>query len=230
MKITRRSLLKSGAALLLASSARAAESLNLLILGNSITLHAPAPHIGWAGNWGMAASSEANDFAHLLAADLGKSSGTKPTLITRNIADFERAHDTFDIAKTLKTELSFRADIVVVAIGENVAEPTTDDAKAKYAAAFAQLLKHLSDSGKPSIFVRGSFWSSPAKDEIMKKAAIDAGATFVDIAGLGRDPSNAASAERKIEHPGVAGHPGDKGMKAIADALFAAIQNSRKGQ
>ncbi len=37
-------------------------------------------------------------------------------------------------------------------------------------------------------------------------------------------------AERKIEHAGVAGHPGDKGMKAIADELFAAIRQESRAR
>ncbi len=49
-------------------------------------------------------------------------------------------------------------------------------------------------------------------------------ATFVDIAAVGRDPSNAAKSERKIQHTGVGNHPGDKGMKAIAEAIFIAIR------
>ncbi len=40
---------------------------------------------------------------------------------------------------------------------------------------------------------------------------------------LGRTPSNAARSERTFPHGGVAGHPGDKGMKALADALLRAM-------
>ena len=121
--------------------------------------------------------------------------------------------------------MKFSADIVVVAIGENVPATATEEAKVKFAAAFARLLAALQQHGPPAIFVRSSFWPDAVKDGIMRQASTDAGATFVDIAALGRDGANAARAERKIEHAGVAGHPGDQGMRAIADALLAAIQN-----
>lgn len=196
----------------------------VLFLGNSITLHAPAPGIGWTGNWGMAASIEEKDYVHLVTADIAKAAGMRPQTKVRNIADFEREYETFDLAAGLKAELEFGADIVVVAIGENVPEPTNDDARMKFAAAFARLLATIKEHGRPAIFVRSSFWPDASKDEIMRKASADAGLTFVDIAALGRDETNAAKAERKIEHVGVAGHPGDKGMRAIADAIFAAIQ------
>ena len=55
----------------------------------------------------------------------------------------------------------------------------------------------------------------------MRQACADIGGTWVDISSLSRDPANTASSERKIEHAGVAGHPGDRGMRALADALFA---------
>ena len=49
------------------------------------------------------------------------------------------------------------------------------------------------------------------------------GGVFVDISGLGKDESNYARSERSFAHGGVAAHPGDKGMQAIADALLKAI-------
>jgi len=196
----------------------------ILYLGNSITLHAPAPHIGWTGNWGMAASAKEKDYVHLLTADIAKTAKTQPETMVRNIADFERGHAMYDIAEQLKPELDFHADLIILAIGENVAESASDESRDTYRAAFSKLIDELKSHGSPTIFVRSSFWPNPAKDEIMRDVAEKAGATFVDISKLGRDEVNAARAERKFEHDGVAGHPGDKGMRAIADALFADIK------
>lgn len=196
----------------------------VLFLGNSITLHAPAPGIGWTGNWGMAASEQQKDYVHLLTAGITKAAGSQPETKVRNIASFERGYDNLEIEQEFKEELLFNADLVIVAIGENVAEPATEEARGKFAAAFARLLSALQKHGQPAIFVRSSFWPNQTKDDIMRKVSADASVTFVDIAKIGRDKSNAAGSERTIEHAGVAGHPGDKGMKAIADELYAAVR------
>src|SRR6185369_11962400 len=121
----------------------------VLFLGNSITLHAPAPGIGWTGNWGMAASVEEKDYVHLLTVDIAKAAGAQPRAMVRNLANFERNYETFDLATGLKSELEFGADIVVVALGENVPEPTTYDARTKFAAAFARLIAAIKDHGRP---------------------------------------------------------------------------------
>ncbi|MCA9013346.1 MAG: hypothetical protein KDB01_26535, partial [Planctomycetaceae bacterium] len=201
----------------------------VLFLGNSITLHGPAPAIGWTGNWGMAASAEHLDYVHLVTAGIAAASGVQPNIMVRNIADFERGYDTYDVKESLKSELEFQADMIIVAVGENVSELTTDEAKAKYTAAFSSLLSELRKHGEPVLFVRGSFWANTVKDDAMRAAAQGAEATFIDIAALGVDESNLARSERQIEHAGVASHPGDKGMKAIADAILAAIR-TRAGQ
>ncbi len=58
----------------------------------------------------------------------------------------------------------------------------------------------------------------------MHDAAVKAGCVWVDISPLAKDPGNRAKAERPIKHPGIAAHPGDKGMRGIADAIWIAIQ------
>jgi Tol biopolymer transport system component len=184
----------------------------ILFLGNSITLHAPAPKIGWTGNWGMAASSQEKDFVHLLVDEIASTSGDRPTIMVRNIADFEQGFDSFDIEMELQAELEFRPDLVIVAIGENMSEPTTGEEQSRLAVAFAKLLEVLDRNGRPAVLVRSSFWASHAKDGIMRKASEDVGATFVDIGALAKDHTNAAKSERRIDHAGVGNHPGDKGM------------------
>jgi lysophospholipase L1-like esterase len=196
----------------------------VLFLGNSITLHGPAAKIGWEGNWGMAASSQQKDFVHLLTSKIAVSAGGQPVVKIRNIADFERNLSTYDVRAGLKDELSLQPDLIVIAIGENVAAVNADEAKEKFEAAFAGLLQELKKHGRPTIFVRSSFWANPAKDEILQKVCEESGGIFVDNRKLGADETNYARAERKFEHAGVAAHPGDKGMQAIADALWLAIE------
>ena len=172
----------------------------------------------------MAASAPEKDYVHLVTADLEKLTGQKPVTKVRNIADFERGYETFDIAGQLKPELNFKADLVIIAIGENVADPATEAARANYLAALGRLMTTFQQNGSPAIFARSSFWPHATKDQILMKASAEAEVTFIDISKLGRDSSNAASAERKIEHAGVAGHPGDKGMRAIADEIVGAMK------
>lgn len=202
----------------------------ILFLGNSITLHGPAPKIGWTGNWGMAASAEDKDYVHLLTSQMAKAAGGKPEVKVKNIADFERRLTDYKLADELKEELAFEADVVIIALGENASSPKTDEAKAQLETAFANLFAELKKHGQPRLFVRSQFWQDADKDQLMQKTCEAAGGTFVDISKLGLDESHYARAERKIEHPGVAGHPGDKGMQALADALWNAIQKRTESE
>lgn len=195
----------------------------VLFLGNSITLHGVAPQIGWNGNWGMAASAEDKDYVHLLMSQIARSTDNKPASLVKNIADFERGLEGFKFDVGLRVELEFEADLVILAIGENASALTTGEAKARYKKAFESLLAELKQHGQPTLIVRSCFWANPAKDEIMKQACADAGGIWVDMSQLGRDEANHASSERKIEHAGVADHPGDKGMQAISDELWKSI-------
>ena len=215
--------------LLLLHAPAAADDLRVLCLGNSITLHAPAPEIGWTGNWGMAASAADRDYVHLVSTGLEKETGRRPAVRVRNIADFERGPAAYDPSLALAGELHFRPEIVIVAVGENTGELATPEAEQAFAGGLDRLLGAFKNAGHPAIFVRSCFWPHSTRDRLLREAAARAGVAFVDIGAIGRDPANAARAEREIAHAGVAGHPGDRGMRAIADALLKAIRQQRTG-
>lgn len=196
----------------------------VLFLGNSITLHGPAPKIGWIGNWGMAASAADKDYVHIVARDLAKTSGVVPQTMVKNIAAFERQSASYRVKENLKDALDFRADLVIVAIGENVPGLGSEKDQSQFEASVATLLRELRGDRHPTIIVRSCFWANQAKDKALREACRQVGGIFVDIGALSKDESHYARSERDFQHAGVAAHPGDRGMQAIAAAILAAIK------
>ncbi len=140
-----------------------------------------------------------------------------------NIAAFERQPQTYDIDTELKNELAFQPDLVIVAIGENVPALTSEQARSTFKASLTRLLKRFKTNNNPTLVIRSCFWPDQAKDSILKQACEEVGGVFVDDSALGKDEANFARSERGFSHGGVAAHPGDKGMQAIADALLQAM-------
>ncbi len=214
----------------------------ILILGNSITLHGVAEHIGWKLYCGMAASAPENDYVHLLAAGIAARTG-RPLRIdsTRtphfaqdgsivpgdanvlNIAEIlERRYATYSNSH-LQAQLDAGPDIVVLQCGENVVRETFDAQAFK--AALQTLMAGLKEHGDPQVFVLSQLLGGGGEvDEIKREVCAEAPEhrVYVALSSFGRDPSNLASAEP--HYTGViTGHPGDKGMAVIAEALLAAM-------
>ncbi len=196
----------------------------ILFLGNSITLHGPSKAVDWSGNWGMAASAAEKDFVHLVTDSLSAPKGLAPKIMVENIATFERQYATHDVNAMLKKYKEFGADLVIVAIGENVPPLKTDEAATQFGNNLTKLLLGLRKDNDPTIVVRSCFWANEAKDKVLKQVCEDVDGIFVDIGQLSEDESNYARSEREYSHAGVAAHPGDRGMKAIAGAILEAIK------
>ncbi|MCB1276848.1 SGNH/GDSL hydrolase family protein [Prosthecobacter sp.] len=208
------------------SAIHASAQSKVLFLGNSITKHGPKADIGWSGNWGMAASAESKDYVHLVTKALAEKSGAAPEVMVKNIADFERAYADYDFAAKQKEAVDFHADLIILAIGENVPGLKTPEDKAKLQEAVTKLITALKGDRSPTILVRSCFWANAAKDEALKGACDAVGGIYVDISALGKDEKNFGRSERPFKHAGVANHPGDRGMEAIAASLVKALSES----
>jgi hypothetical protein len=195
----------------------------VLFVGNSITRHGPKEDIGWVGNWGMAASVEAKDYVHLVTKAITEKSGKAPEVMIKGGAEFERSYANYDTAVKMKDAADFAANLLIVAIGENVPGLKSAEEKQKFQDRVTELLRVLKAGRHPTLVVRSSFWANEAKDDALKKACAEAGGIFVDISALDKNEQNYARSERPYKHEGVARHPGDQGMQAIADALLKAL-------
>lgn len=226
--MNRRSVLFLGclASLLLTAVAVPAQETfsKVLFLGNSITKHGPKADIDWSGNWGMAASAEAKDYVHRVTQGLTDKAGKAPEVLVKNIATFERSHAGVDVTAVFKDAVDFQADLIILAIGENVPALKTEAEKAAFQESVTRLLTALKGTRSPRILVRSCFWANPAKDEALRQASAAVGGCYVDISALSKNEANYARSERPYKHAGVANHPGDQGMTAIAQALLQALE------
>jgi hypothetical protein len=193
------------------------EANKVLFLGNSITYHASKPDIGWTGNWGMDASSQATDYAHLVAGAIAaRNGGNQPAMQAVNVVGyggFEQNYGpSYEVQTELGTLLAWHPDILVAEIGDNVtASLTTPEAQTAFADSYEEVLTAFKDVGAPEVFVVSTFWASGVTDGILRNACDRVHGAYVDISSLYANPANRG---------GWGGHPNDAGMAAIADAVF----------
>lgn len=191
----------------------------ILFIGNSITRHMPAPNIGWSGDWGMAASCLEKDYVHLLAAKV-KEKAPDAEIKLHNVADFERDYENFDLSAYADLR-DFGADILVMRIGENC---ETEKAKRlAFRRHFLRLVDYLNRDGTARVICTTRFWPEPAVDEEIRAAAATLGCKPVELGMLGKDDANKAIG--LFAHEGVAAHPGDAGMAAIAAEIWKVLSD-----
>ena len=190
----------------------------ILFVGNSITYHAAKPDIGWYGNHGMAASAPEHDYVHIVAAALGKKYGSVAYAVAQ-LADWERNFWDESILDRYAAARAFAPDILLARIGENV--DLSRLGTESYAAALEKMLRFFSAGRKIRIVVTGLFWRHEPLEAEIRKAADAAGAVYVPLAFLGDSDENKAIG--LFSHPGVALHPGDTGMRRIAECILAKL-------
>lgn len=222
----------------LTAPVEAVKPLKLLVLGNSITMH---PKCGrFVGNCGMCASEPEKDFVHLVARGLEKRLGRPVEFMARNIAGFESDFGLSKMGKrdkllnakaprwkenhaeNIADELAMKADVVIFAIGENVWRVKGEEERELFMNEFTSLVKLVKSNSDPLVLVRSSFWNAEwPRTWAMKRVAMAEGCYYVDSGIL--DDEGSARALGFTGIPGVDAHPGDKGMRLMAEQMLESL-------
>ncbi len=191
----------------------------VLFIGNSITLHGYRPAIGWLrGDCGMAASDPDHDYVHLVLKGLSVVSPAVGCIA--QIGDWElNFWDETILQDVYQAAADWRPDLVIARLGENVR--MEDMAQHPLLPHFVKMVRFFANS-QAQILVTDTFWPNKEKERILAEAAVELGAPLVKLADLGA--LDEMKALGLFEHSGVAGHPGNAGMAAIAERILAKLR------
>lgn len=188
--------------------------LKILVVGNSITIHGPNTEIGWLGDWGMAASSIENDYVHKLFEKL-KQDSKDVYMRIRQCAFWERNYIYDNVLSNYDYERDFNADIVIFRLGENINEKDIP----LFKEALEKFINHICPNGK--VLFTTCFWERTRLDNDILEFANSRGESCINCC-FSKDDKNMALGQ--FEHSGVAMHPNDNGMEAIAQAIFNGLK------
>lgn len=185
----------------------------IVAIGNSITTHAPIPGLGWDGNHGMAAPTQAEDFVHLTAAALGV-----PVADARNVNWVENQPEAAMPLIPAIADLIPADALVIVKLGENVAPGDLEPFRQAYAALLDQAAK-----GAALVCV-STYWYDSAKDAVMRPECEARGGRWAYVGDLFDSPDNADRLTVEYQSAAVDNHPRAWGMRAMAERVVAAIK------
>ena len=200
---------------------------NYVAIGNSITKHGITDY--WWNEVGMAATSKEKDYVHLVSSYLEELFGE----VCMNVINYSvwemQATDRAETYQILDYYLDERLDLVTIQLSENVNDMAT------YEADYEELIYYIRTCApRAQIIVIDDFWSSDDKSTLKEKAATNTGADFVSLSlikgkseyqcGMDTTVYDSEGKEHIVKHEGVSIHPGDKGMKYIADSVISVIK------
>ena len=189
----------------------------VMFIGNSMTLHGINEGLGWHNECGMAASGPEKDYVHQL---ISRFDDPDNAYCICQVSGWERQYKTgHELLERFAAARDFGAELLVMRFVENC--PKQDFDEALFRTQMAALLTYLNPKGGKVILTTG-FWQHPG-DQAIRTLAAEWKVPLVELGDLGEDDEMKAIG--LFDHKGVANHPGDKGMAAMAARIFGAIDN-----
>ena len=192
--------------------------IRVMFVGNSLTLHGIRPQIGWYHEWGMAASAKDKDYVHLLETNI-KQMDPNATFCICQVAEWERCYkEGSAILSQYEQARNFNADLIILRFIENV--PENGYESDTFLRELDALVNYLNGTGTAKLIITTGFWKHPGDNDI-RIYAKEKGISCIELGDLGEQDQMKAIG--LFEHNGVANHPGDKGMTAIASRIMEAV-------
>lgn len=211
-------------------ASRSGKISRILMIGNSMTRHPFAPAVNyWWDDSGMAASTPAKDYVHLLRDLMQNGDSPGITYEAHYCAAWEMNFAGYD-KSNFDSYFTTPPDTVLIRLGENVTWSSG------YQAAFQALVEYVqSKAPLAQVIISGDYWTGHAATDADQQAIAAAkGLLYIPLVQLDT-PANRSSESAVVsgadgvthvisEAAGlasaVAAHPGDAGMRAMADEIY----------
>ncbi|MBR1404618.1 MAG: SGNH/GDSL hydrolase family protein [Treponema sp.] len=207
-----------------------ARTISILFLGNSLTYTGVPEEEPDKTPRGLTSTAKEKDYVHLLVKRIAQEKKVNVIYSLTNIADFERHFMEAELDFSRFTNATVKnPNYVIFQIGENVANKSLTTNEQLFIARYTNAVNHFTNSTK---IICLPWWQDAQKNMLITQVAMDSSAYLVDIShlGSGADKQNFAESYKKYKQPGVGTHPGDYGMKNIADCLWTVFNATIQSQ
>ncbi len=193
----------------------------VLFIGNSL--------LNGHGTFGMCATDSKNDYFHHIKEHL-KTFNPNVTCNKIHGAVWEQAEVKSVandwVTNTINTQDS-DYDLVIVQLGDNVNNDARNELFKTTCKELLQAIRRHMPNAR--VAWAGEWYSRPNRQEIIERSCRETGSIFIDISdlnvivnqsSLGTTITRDDGSTFEVVSTGVASHPGNKGMKAIADRII----------
>ena len=204
-----------------------------LFIGNSLL-------VGWK-TFGMCAKDSSHDYYHYMT-DWIKKEKSSATFNKLSGTEFEGATSDLEatnwMTNTLRGQLSNDIDLVIIQLSDNV---NTEEKLSTFRSTCIQLIRYIrSICTKARIAWVSAWYYTSEKQSIIQSACENTGSTFIDITDIASSSDNRGSIGDEIhkddgstvivDSSGVASHPGNKGMRLIANRILYSLSISNTNE
>ncbi len=201
------------------------DKLDILVLGNSLSIH--GIQYNWWGEWGMAATTEEQDYVHVVKNAFSPYVETSCRAFNYWQWEVEQSDRSIWLP-TLNSLVRPTDDMIIIQLGDNVTDPSTWERDMNI---MINYCRNLAPFAK--IVLVGNFWYRESVEQGKRNIAQAQQLDMVHIAdiatdskymcGLGTYVTGADGNVHEVTVSGVGVHPGDWGMGLIGKRIVRAI-------